>query len=184
MLIVTPYIGDFTLGRKTVSSRITEIMRGTTGLTLIVAPPRLPHKCSRHMDKSHEKCYFCKGASTFVCLLDYYLRARARILVMIDLHAKIYIARNQLELAKCLTGSLNLTQWSFQYYKEIGIFTSNQKLIEKICYFVRSWTRKRFRKDPTTNKNVEMVKSYVDWKRDFLSAYPQIGDLVNRGITR
>lgn len=185
LVVVTPYIGDFTIRGKAVSSRIAQIMRGTTGLTLIVAPPktyhRSPDKCP---GKSQDKCYFCKGASTYVRILDYYSTWANRVLVMSDLHAKVYIAWNHLRLAKCLTGSVNLTKQAFRYYKEIGIYTTNQKLIEKIFGFILIWTKRRSRKHPRTGKTVEMVEPYWKWRQMFLSRYPHIADLVTRGITR
>jgi len=169
LTIVTPFINDFPIGAATVSSRMMQLARMITSIQLLVAPPNRPH--ARHRDDSSLSCRYCENVAKKIILLDMYDRFAEEILIKDDLHAKVYIARNIHGNPKCLAGSANLTYTAFYKHCELGFYTCDKVIINKIFDYIGLW------KSGRTGTRAE---SYKIWRREFLRRYPHIKYIIER----
>jgi hypothetical protein len=169
LTIVTPFISDFEIRGKTISSHMMVLARSITKISLMVAPPMVPHKDKFHSGKDYLHCDRCKSTAKKIALLDIYEKFSKEILIKENLHAKMYIAKNYKGNHICLAGSANLTLGGFQEYCELCFYISDKLIIRKLFQFYNIW------KSGSHGPRAEL---YRIWKAEYLKEYPHIQEIL------
>lgn len=172
LYIVTPFINDLEIRRRDLTSHLNRQVRNAMSISLMVAPPDLPHRPNAHKNLDELlKCYKCRKPARKIKLLDVYFQFVNDLLIKDNLHGKVYLAKTRTGKRLCLTGSVNLTRQAFKDLWEIGIYTSNQNLIRSIAKIVTRW------QGPDRHRGAR-AQPYLQWKRSYYREYPHLIDIV------
>jgi len=174
LYIVTPFINELDISKKRdLTAELHRQARATMDIRLMVAPPKPPHPSNKHKDLSTLlNCGYCKKTAKKIRLLDKYWGFAIDLLIKDNLHGKVYLASNDKGELRCLTGSVNLTMQAFEQWCELGISTSDQRLVNQINRIIIIW-------EGPDRKRGGRALPYITWKKNFLRNYPHLVTILS-----